>query len=211
MHHALADGVASANLLARAMDLRDVSPDERDEYDTCAMPSKAELLRAAGRDHIAQVAELPATGEGQRRGSHGCAAVPGGAASTPTWPRFQAAADFLNHVVSPARTFASATLSLAEVKETSKHLGVTFNDVVLATTAGGLRELLLRYDGQGGPAAGRVGAGQHRTLAGPGHAATRSAACRVAPVHIDDPLERVRLKVGGDAAPRRTTSYSARN
>ena len=49
--------------------------------------------------------------------------------------------------LSPERTFASATLSLAEVKETSKHLDVTINDMVLATAAGGVRELLLRYDG----------------------------------------------------------------
>jgi diacylglycerol O-acyltransferase / wax synthase len=39
-------------------------------------------------------------------------------------------------------------VSLAEVKETAKHLGATFNDMVLAVAAGSLRELLLRYDGR---------------------------------------------------------------
>ena len=48
----------------------------------------------------------------------------------------------------PLRTFATASLALADVKETAKHLGVTFNDIVLAMAAGGLRELLLRYDGR---------------------------------------------------------------
>ena len=45
--------------------------------------------------------------------------------------------------------FATAPLALSDVKETSKHLGVTLNDVVLATAAVGLRIrlLLLRYDG----------------------------------------------------------------
>ena len=61
---------------------------------------------------------------------------------------FKTPPTFLNHVVSPVRTFATASLSLAEVKETAKKLGVTFNDIVLAMAAGGLRELLLRYDGR---------------------------------------------------------------
>ena len=55
---------------------------------------------------------------------------------------------FLNHVVSPVRRFATATLSLADVKQTAKLLGITINDLVLATVAGALRELLLRYDGR---------------------------------------------------------------
>ena len=61
---------------------------------------------------------------------------------------FGAPPTFLNHVVSPGRKFATAALSLDDVKETARHLQVTFNDVVLASVAGGLRELLLRYDGK---------------------------------------------------------------
>lgn len=100
---------------------------------------------------------------------------------------------FLNHVVSPARTFATASLSLAEVKETAKTLGVTFNDVVLATAAGGLRELLLRYDGRA-----------DRPLIASVPVSTDLSPDRVTgneigglsvslPIHIDDPIERVRL------------------
>ena len=37
------------------------------------------------------------------------------------------------------RRFATATLALADIKETSKHLGVTINDLVLAISAGALR------------------------------------------------------------------------
>ena len=43
VHHSLADGVASANLLARAMDLTDVDVHEKD----CATPTSAGLLWAA--------------------------------------------------------------------------------------------------------------------------------------------------------------------
>ena len=55
---------------------------------------------------------------------------------------------FINHVVSPGRRFATATLALSDVKQTSKHLGVTINNLVLAAAAGALRALLQRYDGQ---------------------------------------------------------------
>ena len=54
---------------------------------------------------------------------------------------------FMNHKVDPVRRFATATLALADIKATAKHLGVTINDMVLAISAGALRKLLLRYDG----------------------------------------------------------------
>src|SRR3984893_10845129 len=59
IHHALADGVASVNLLARAMDLRDAPTDERDNDEAGVTPTTASLLRAAGRDHVRQITELP--------------------------------------------------------------------------------------------------------------------------------------------------------
>jgi WS/DGAT/MGAT family acyltransferase len=100
---------------------------------------------------------------------------------------------FLNHVVSPVRTFATTTLSLAQVKETSASLRVTINGIVLATAAGALRELLLRYDGR---------ADQPIVASVP--ASTDKSADRITgnelsgmaislPVHVDDPLEWVRL------------------
>ena len=54
----------------------------------------------------------------------------------------------MNHMLTPERRFATATLALADIKATSKKLGVTINDLVLAISAGALRKLLLRYDGQ---------------------------------------------------------------
>jgi WS/DGAT/MGAT family acyltransferase len=106
---------------------------------------------------------------------------------------FKTPPTFLNHVVSPIRTFATASLSLADVKETAKHLGVTFNDIILAMAAGGLRELLLRYDGRA-----------DRPILASVPISTDLSPDRVTgneisglavslPVHIDEPLERVRL------------------
>ena len=82
---------------------------------------------------------------------------------------------------------------MTDVKETAKRLGVTINDMVLAMSAGALRQLLLRYDGKAdapliagvpvstNPSPERL-AGNEFTYMTPS-----------LPVHIDDPLERVRL------------------
>jgi diacylglycerol O-acyltransferase len=199
IHHALADGVASANLLARALDVAGSVPDERDLYATysCAgysAPTTGELLRAAGRDHLKQAAELPAlvhdAAKGLsrvRRRARERADPPELASSTKPPPTF------LNHVLSPARTFASATLSLAEVKETSKSLGITINDMVLAMSAGALRELLLRYDGRADePIITTVPTSTDtspKRITGNALGGLRIPL----PVHIDEPLERIRL------------------
>ncbi len=100
---------------------------------------------------------------------------------------------FVNHVVSPGRRFATAPLALADVKRTAKHLGVTVNDIVLATAAGALRELQLRYGTRadapwiaGVPVS--VDTSSQRLMGNEFTYMTPSL-----PVHIDDPLERVRL------------------
>jgi diacylglycerol O-acyltransferase / wax synthase len=193
VHHALADGVASANLLARLMDLTG-SPQDDGDYDACTPPSKGELLRSAGRDHREQIGALPALVKDAvagisrvRRRSRERLGHPDMAKA------FNAPPTFLNHLVSPGRTFATAALSLAEVKETAKHLGVKFTDIVLAIAAGALRELLLRYDGRA-----------DRPILATVPVSTESSPERIAgnqisglivsvPVHIDDPLERTRL------------------
>jgi diacylglycerol O-acyltransferase len=100
---------------------------------------------------------------------------------------------FINHVVSPGRRFATAPLALADVKETGKHLGVTLNDVVLATASGALRRLLLRYDGSAeSPLIAGVpvsyNTSPERLVGNEFTYMTPSL-----PVHIDDPMERVRL------------------
>jgi diacylglycerol O-acyltransferase len=194
VHHALADGVASANLMAKAMDLKGPVQDERDLYATNARPSNAELLRAAWSDHVRQFRKIPrlvretAAGvgrvrsRGKERGQHSEMAK--AFAPPPT---------FINHVVTPGRRFATTTLALADVKQTSKHLGITINDLVLAIAAGALRELLLRYDGRAdAPLIASVPASLNTSpqrLTGNEFLGMNVSL----PVHIDDPLERVRL------------------
>jgi diacylglycerol O-acyltransferase / wax synthase len=198
VHHVLADGVASANQLAMAM-----APDE--EFVDGRQPSdaawtSADLLKAAGRDHLRLIRKLPrlvsetATGVSRvRRRSRERSADPDLARN------FAPPACFINHVVSPGRRFATAPLALSDVKETGKHLGVTLNDIVLATAAGALRRLLLRYDGRAdSPLIAGVpvsfNTSPERLVGNEFTYMTPSL-----PVHIDDPLERVRLTSVGTA------------
>ncbi|PEG34539.1 wax ester/triacylglycerol synthase family O-acyltransferase [Mycolicibacterium agri] len=194
VHHVLADGMASANQMARA--IAPHGPSEvigmLDEPDIAR--TRAALLKAAAGDHVGLIRKLPplmretATGvsrvrrRAKERGRH------------PDLARNFAPPDcFLSHVVTPGRRFATAPLALADVKETGRALGVTVNDMVLAMAAGALRTLLLRYDGKAdepliagvpistNPSRDRL-AGNEFTYMTPSLA-----------VHVDDPLERVRL------------------
>src|SRR6201996_9272919 len=126
IHHALADGVASANLLASAMDPEEPAQAVPTNVGNCGPPRRAELLRAAGRDHAQQIAALPGVLKGaasgfwrMRQRSRQRTAQPDLAGP------LQAPPTFVNHVVTPARRFATATFSIAQVKESAKHLRIT--------------------------------------------------------------------------------------
>jgi diacylglycerol O-acyltransferase / wax synthase len=195
VHHALADGLATANLMARLTDWQVSGQDEDPLNAPDPPPSRTELLRAAGRDHLQQIRKLPLL----------IKQTAGGVSRVRRWSRerddehlglarnFHPPATFINHVVSPGRVFATATLALADFKETKNHLGVTINDLILATSAGALRDLLLRYDGCADePIIASVPVSNDTS-------ARRTAGNELGvmlvslPVHISDPLERVRL------------------
>ena len=146
IHHALADGVASANLMARGMDLV-AGPADRDSYATDPAPNNAELVRTAFNDHLRQLGRLPGVMRYTARGMGRVRRSPHKLSPELTRP-FTPPPSFMNHMVDGTRRFATATLSLADVKETAKHLDVTINDMVLAISSGALRQLCLRYDGK---------------------------------------------------------------
>ncbi len=194
VHHVLADGVASANQMAKAMESQPPTEVVGMIEEPDLERTRTALLKAAGRDHVGLIRKLPrlvsetATGvsrvrrRSKERGEH------------PDLARnFAPPQCFINHVVTPGRRFATAPLALADVKETGKHLGVTINDMVLAMSAGALRRLMLRYDGQadepliaGVPVS--FNTSSERLVGNEFTYITPSL-----PVHIDDPLERVRL------------------
>ena len=104
---------------------------------------------------------------------------------------FEPPPTFMNHMITPERRFATATLALADVKETGKRLGATINDMVLAMSTGALRTLLLRYDGKAEPLLASVPVSfdfSPERISG-----NRFTGMLVAlPTDSDDPLERVR-------------------
>ncbi|HTM85958.1 MAG TPA: wax ester/triacylglycerol synthase domain-containing protein, partial [Mycobacterium sp.] len=61
IHHALADGIASANLLAQAMDLQPGRQIEPHDFPTDRPRSKRQLVGSAFRDHLRQLGRVPAT------------------------------------------------------------------------------------------------------------------------------------------------------
>ncbi|HET6733005.1 WS/DGAT/MGAT family O-acyltransferase [Mycobacterium sp.] len=194
VHHALADGIASANLMARAMEWPDSALTERELPRPANTPTTRELIRAAGRDHFDKMTELPSV---IRDGALGVYRMQRRARQRRREPdlasRFHPPPTFLNHKLSQGRTFASATLSLADVKGASKRLGVTINDLVLAIAAGGLRDLLENYEG--GAPEPLIASVPAATDTSPDRISGNALATMLVslPVHVDDPLERVRL------------------
>ncbi|BDB45129.1 MULTISPECIES: WS/DGAT/MGAT family O-acyltransferase [Mycobacterium] len=191
VHHCLADGIASANLLARLMNLVDVAATD---CETDCTATTFGLVRAALADQFRQLAALPGL---IRDAARGVAGVRRRSRERGGHPDLAAAFDapptFLNsHVVSPQRRFASAALPLAEVKATAAELGVTINDLILSMAAGGLRTLLLDYDGVADrPIVASVPTATDKSDRITGNEISGLSVSL--PVHIDDPVERVRL------------------
>lgn len=192
VHHSLADGVASANLMARAMDLR--PGQAQPEVTADRIPKSRELITAAARDYVITIRQVPGVLGCTCRGVAKVARRSRQRIRHPAIASKLSAPDtFINHVISPRRAFASATLSLDDVKEVGKALGITINTLVLAVAAGALRELLLRYDGHADvPIIASVPSSLNASadrLAG-----NELGGMLVAlPVQVEDTLERTRL------------------
>ncbi|OBF59698.1 diacylglycerol O-acyltransferase [Mycobacterium sp. 852002-53434_SCH5985345] len=188
IHHALADGVASANLMARGMDLQ--PGPEGGPYMSDPAPTARQLMGSAFADHLRHVGRIPAT---VRYTAQGLGRVRRSSRKlSPELSRpFEPPPTFMNHKITAERRFATATLALADVKETGKRLGATINDMVLAMATGALRTLLLRYDGTAVPLLASVPMSfdfSPERISG-----NRFTGVLVGlPTDSDDPLERVR-------------------
>jgi diacylglycerol O-acyltransferase len=129
MHHALADGMASASLLANFMGAETPGAPSPQDPKT-PIPSRSRLLRDAIVDMPRRAVGLaPLVG----RTLQGAVAL-----ARSKRGRFVAARPFgtertrFNHTLSPQRIFATTDLSLDAVKAVKNALGVTLNDVVLS-------------------------------------------------------------------------------
>ena len=146
IHHALADGVASANLIAKALQSFDELAVEGLTAQPDRMPSRRALLLVALADHLRQLAAMPILAADTIAG---IVRVLRGTRKRRRDPRMRRPLtpppSFFNHLVAPGRRFATAPLALADVKQTAKALNITINDLVLVICAGALRELMMRH------------------------------------------------------------------
>jgi diacylglycerol O-acyltransferase len=188
IHHALADGVASANLMARGMDL--LPTPSGGGYTPDPAPSKRQLMGSAFMDHMRHIGRIPATIQYTAEGVGRVRRSSRKLSPELTMP-FTPPPTFMNHKLTPERRFATATLSFADVKETGKALGATINDMVLAMSTGALRTLQLRYDGIAEPLLASVPVSfdfSPERISG-----NRFTGMMVGlPTNSDDPLERLR-------------------
>lgn len=196
VHHAIADGVTGLDLLTRILDLtpEPAPPPEVEEVDPDATvaPSPAATLAAA----IAHRAATPfrpvraAVGLGaagarlvarSAREGNGQTAHPLGAPRTP-----------FNGTLTSRRAVAFGQLPLSDLKVVARRAGVTVNDVVLAAVTSALRRRLQRCDRlPDRPLVCSVPVSTHGHAAG-GSANQVSDMFVPLPVHLDDPLERLR-------------------
>ncbi|MGD8607893.1 MAG: wax ester/triacylglycerol synthase family O-acyltransferase [Myxococcales bacterium] len=140
IHHSLADGVASANMLAKIMsaDPAGENPDSGVRRRTGEpIPSRRALLEDAIHDQREQLGAIgPLIERTVRGGIHVLENLRNRSAAVP-YP-FVTSRTVFNRTLSPRRSFASATLPLADLKAVKNAAGVTLNDVVLATVGGAL-------------------------------------------------------------------------
>ncbi|WP_310778810.1 WS/DGAT/MGAT family O-acyltransferase [Mycobacterium sp. Z3061] len=188
IHHALADGVASANLMAHGMDL--MPTPQLSSYTPDPAPTKRELINTAFVDHMRHIKRIPATVRYTAQGIRRVRRSSRKLSPELTMP-FTPPPTFMNHMLTPERRFATATLALADVKETGKKLGATINDMVLALSSGALHKLLVRYDGKAVPLLASVPVSFNfdpERISGNYFSGMMVAL----PCDLDDPLERVR-------------------
>ena len=140
IHHSLADGAASVAMLSRMMELEPIEDDlsaAPPEWAPEPIPSRARLILDALRDQRVQARRLAPLLK--RTASGGINVLKHlkereGFVPTP----FLTPRTVFNRKLSPERSFATVSLSLADMKAVKNAAGVTLNDVVLAIVAGGL-------------------------------------------------------------------------
>jgi len=138
IHHAAADGVAAAAMLANVLGVGNADADAVDTWRPDPIPSDWELFVGAVKSIAIALAHLPTllgrTFQGffrlvQRRRAGG---------DLPP-PPFSAPAVSFNRALTPHRRFVFSSVSLDDVKEIKDALGATVNDVILALSAAALR------------------------------------------------------------------------
>jgi diacylglycerol O-acyltransferase len=149
LHHALADGVAAAELLANVMDL-EPEPTELPVADEPwrpeRRPSRRALIWAAIVDAVRGLKRLPGLVVRTLRSLLAVGRRRREADVSPPLPVLDTPNTGFSTSLTPRRVFATTTLSLPDIKAVKSAAGVTVNDVLLALVATSLRRYLTDRD-----------------------------------------------------------------
>jgi WS/DGAT/MGAT family acyltransferase len=194
VHHALADGVSSAEMLMAVMGADGLAdPDGSVQRPPSQpLPNRRELVVDGLTDLVRLLLTLPGqlrrTTRGLtdlRRRTRDADVLPPRVFSGPRTP--------FNRALSSERIFAFTSLDLADAKAVKSAHGTTLNDAVMAVCAGAVRSYLI---GRGQPVDRPLVAGvpvSTRTEAQRGTYGNRvSNMFTTLPVDLDDPVERLR-------------------
>jgi len=195
IHHSLADGVASANMLAKVMthEPEHNDPDAPNPpWVPDSIPSRRKLFVDALRDQREQLSTVgPLVKRTISGGINVLRNLKHRAIDVP-YP-FVTPRTVFNRRLSSERSFATTSLPLAELKAVKNAARVTLNDVVLATVAGALNRF---FEARGETLSKPLIASVPMAVATPG-GAPREAGNRVANLFtslcndVRDPLERL--------------------
>ena len=154
VHHASLDGAAGVHLTNALLDPtpepRRIAPPRGRPLE--ATPSPGRLVGAALRNNVGQYAKLLRHLPELARvvvgfaGAGPDATADGGAAGARR-PRTLSPRTLFNVAITSERSFATASIPLAEVKAIAERHEATVNDVVLALASGALRRYLARHGG----------------------------------------------------------------
>jgi diacylglycerol O-acyltransferase len=142
-HHCLVDGVSASDLLTVILDREPIpAPEERDTWKPLRAAAGPELLlRSVAEDLTSPYQMMQSVLSAQDRVQHARDAARGllrmsaVLAPTPT--------SSLNGHVGQHRRWGWSRATLSDIKRVQRTMGGTVNDVVLASVAGGFRDLLI--------------------------------------------------------------------
>jgi diacylglycerol O-acyltransferase len=148
IHHAVADGVAAAELLANVTSfapdrLASEQPSEVGDWRGEELPGRLELFRIGLIARIRELARFPALLARTIRSLVAVARRRRGPGVKTPRPVFDAPITPFNRSLTADRTFATTALDLDRVRAVRSALGVSVNDVLLALTTSALRAYLL--------------------------------------------------------------------
>jgi diacylglycerol O-acyltransferase / wax synthase len=203
VHHCMVDGVAGSELLGLILDaVPDPPAVEPTEWVPTLPPARWELAVEAVTDMITSPFEVGRLIRAQTRVPRRLFSEAGetvrvlrSATTTIRTP----SSPSLNGPIGPHRRWVPAKVKVADIKEVRNKFGGTFNDVVLAVVSGGYRDLLIKRGESTDlplrslvPVSVRARDDRGKAV-GDGEMTNKvSAVFADLPVHLGDPVERLR-------------------